>query len=244
MLSFLKEEVINLRHQLTFIGDKMEIYLPTSYLESTPSFADVMGENIETLGIFNFKCDKKLYEINLPIRFQFSYSDRKKLTGKLKPELPENSYDVFILNKGDIFCYDTNHRENIKDIMFFMNTIIEGGKIPSTVSYSNILNLLLQAMDVTKSGNMGLSSVSYELLLSELIRTKSNLNQSYRIYINNHPNKNYDYKMIKLTKIPEFSSAFLGLIGEDNSQQIVSAIMNTRSGRQDKVSPAEKLLKL
>lgn len=242
--SFLKEEVYDLRHQLTFVGDKMEIYLPTSYIDAQPAFAQFMGEFVESLGLFLFKVDGKMYELNLPIKFKFEYSERSKVTLKLKPELPSNDYYVFTLNKNDVFCYDINHRQNLDDIMFFMNTIIEGGKLPNTISYDDVLDILLKAFDVTNSGNLGLSSVNYELLLSELFRTKSSLNTSYRFTINKNPSKKYDYKMVRLTKIPELSSAFLGLVGEDISQQLASAITNTRAGREDKVSPAEKLLKL
>lgn len=244
MFNFLKEETFDLRHQLTFTGKKMEIYLPISYLNSEPALANVVGEYIETIGLFLFKVDDKTYEIQLPIRFMFGYSERQKWSGKLLPELTSTDYDVFILHEGDIFCYDINHRENLQDIMFFMNTLIEGGKLPNNISYDDILSILLQAMDVTKAGNMGLSSVSYELLLSELYRSKNNINTPYRHYINKFPNKPYEYKMIKLTKIPETSSNFLSLIGEDINHQIVAAIYNTRTGREDKVSPAEKLLKL
>ena len=244
MYDFLKEENFGLRTQLTFIGKDLEIYLPINYLTNQPSLADVIGEFIETIGIFMFKADGKLYELSLPIRFKFNYSERKKWNGKLTPDLKTQDYDVFVLQKGDAFCYDINHRENLDDIMFFMNTLIEGGKLPDIISYHDVLNLVLQAFDVTKSGNMGLSSVSYELLLSELYRSKNNINTPYRITINKNPSKSYDYKMIKLTKIPETSSTFLSLIGEDINHQIVSAIYNTRTGRKDKESPAEKLLKL
>lgn len=244
MFNFLKEETFELRHQLTFTGKEMEIYLPVAYLNNEPSLADIIGEYIETLGLFLFKVDGKMYEINLPIRFMFNYSERKKWSGKLLPELNSEEYDVFVLKTGDIFCYDINHRENLGDIMFFMNTLIEGGKLPNIISYDNVLTILLQAMAVTNSGDIGLSSVSYELLLSELYRSKNNINTPYRQYINKFPNKPYDYKMIKLTKIPETSSNFLSLIGEDINHQIVAAIYNTRTGREDKISPAEKLLKL
>ena len=244
MFNFLKEEVFGLRSQLTFTGKEMEIYLPSYYLTNEPALSNIIGEFIETMGIFLFKVDGKLYEINLPIRFKFAYSDRKKWNGKLTPDLKAQDYDVFVLNTGDAFCYDRNHRENLQDIMFFMNTLIEGGKMPDIIGYDQILNLIHQAFDITKSGDMGLSSVSYELLLSELYRSRNNINTPYRKYINDHPGKNYDYKMIKLTKIPETTSNFLSLIGEDINHQIVSAIYNTRTGRKDKESPAEKLLKL
>ena len=244
MYDFLKEETFELRHQLTFIGDTLEMYIPTTYFTNEPNMANEMGEYIECMGILFFKTNGKLYDMQLPIKFLFGYSEKKKWTGSLSPELKSKEYDVFILHKGDAFCYDLNHRESLSDIMFFMNNLVEGGKMPDIIPYKNILEVLLLALGVTKAGSIGLSSVSYELLLSELYRSKNNINTPYRMYINDHPGKEYDYKMIKLTKIPETSSNFLSLIGEDINHQIVSSIYNTRTGRKDKISPAEKLLKL
>lgn len=244
MFDFLQERTVGLKTQLVFEGNELEIYLPVNYLTNEPALASIVGEYIESIGLFLFKADGKLHELSLPIKFMFGYSERKKWNGKLMPDLKAQDYDVFVLKKGDIFCEDINHRENIKDIMFFMNTLIEGGKLPDIIAYDNTLNILLQALAITNSGSMGVSSVTYELLLSELYRSKNNISTPYRIYANNNPGKNYDYKMIKLTKIPETTSNFLSLIGEDINHQIVSAIYNTRNNRKDKLSPAEKLLKL
>lgn len=243
MYDFLKEETIGLRHQLTFIGDELRIYLPATYLANDSGMASTMGENIETLGLFWFKTNNKFYELTLPIKFTFAYSRKEKYTGKLKPELPEITYDVFVLEKGDAFCYDINHRENVEDIMFFLTKLVEGGKIPQTVSYNDVLKLLLDALVATKSGSLGVSSLTYELLLSELYRSKSNVTVPFRQYINENPGKLYNYKMVKVTKIPELTSVFTGLMGENTNYQIVAAVQHSREGRKEKESPIEKLIK-
>lgn len=239
--TFLKEESFGMRHQLTVDCDKLEIYLPKYYMDEG-AMAVQVGEYIETMGIFWFKADGKWYEISLPLRFQFGYSDRTRFNGKIQPDMPSLEYDVFVLVKGDIFCYDINHRESIDDIQFFMNKMVEGGKIPPTVSYSDVLSLFVSALEATNCVKLGVSSVTYELLLSELYRSKHRLNDPFRM----HASKDnaYDYKMIRVTKIPELTSTYMGLAGEDNNQQIVSAILNNREHRVEKLSPVEKLLKL
>lgn len=251
MLPFFKEEVFDLRHQLTFVGDKLYIYIPSYYLDktsATSTMASVIGENIETIGLFWFKTNNKFYELTLPLKFIFTYSEEESFSGKLRPELPDMKYSVFILHKGDAFCYDLNHRENIQDIMFFMNKLIENGKMPPTIKYSESLQVLLKALEATGSGGLGVGGFTYELLLSELYRNKHKMTDPYRLYLNEHPDKQYDYKMIRVTKIPELASSFTGLLGEDNAQQIVSAVVNGRLREkgeigEESISPVEKLIK-
>ena len=50
--------------------------------------------------------------------------------------------------------------------------------------------------------------------------------------------------MVRVTKIPELTSTYMGLAGEDNNQQIVTAVLNNRDHRVETISPVEKLLKL
>lgn len=242
-LPFLKEEQFGLRTQVTFTGNKLEIYIPSYYLADDSGMGSVAGEYIETMGVFWFKCEDKWYDLALPLKFLFGYSDHRKFTGKLKPELPNIEYDVFTLEKGDAFCYDTNHLENVSDIMYFMNKMLEGGKIPPLISYNDVLSFLLTALSVTKSGGLGVSAVTYELLISELYRSKRNTSVPFRKEINIHPENAYDYKMVKVTKIPELTSTMTGLMGEDSTQQIVAAVLHNRENRVEKISPVEKLIK-
>jgi len=83
--------------------------------------------------------------------------------------------------------------------------------------------------------------LTLEFLLSELFRNKRNTSESFR---NAYTGKNgYDYRMVRITKIPEMNSTFTGLLGEDINQQIVSAVLKGREGKDEKVSPIEKIIK-
>ena len=239
--SFLKSEMVGSREQIVVESDKLEIYLPKSFLEEG-YMAEQAGEYIQTLGIFWFKTDNKWYELSLPLSFKFGYSDRTKFSGKIKPNMPSIDYDVFVLLKGDIFCYDTSHPQMVDDIELFIFKLVEGGKMPPTVGYDDALPLFISALEATGYTKLGVSSVTYELLLSELYRSKYKLNDPFRL----HATKDnlYDYKMVRVTKIPELTSTYMGLAGEDNNQQIVSAVLNNREHRVEKISPVEKLLKL
>ena len=244
-LSFLKNEKIGLRQQTTFVGDELKIYLPSYYLDADSHMANVIGEFIESVGLFWFKTENKFYEVMLPIKFKFAFSERQKFKGKLKPELPEMDYDVFILKRGDAFVYDCNHKQGIADAEFVVANLLDGGKIPVTFKYSESINMILKAFVITELyGKLGVPSLIYELTLSELYRNKKNTFEPFRKLISRSNNvSEYDYKMVKLTKIPELTSVFTGLSGEDSSHQIASAILRTREKKQDIVSPIEKIIK-
>ena len=73
MYSFLKSEMVGSREQLVVNSDKLEIFLPKTYLEEG-YMAEQAGEYIQTLGIFWFKADNKWYELSLPLSFKLGYS--------------------------------------------------------------------------------------------------------------------------------------------------------------------------
>lgn len=244
-LPFLKTEKFGTRTQTTFVGDELKIYLPSYYLDADSHMASIIGEFIESIGLFWFKTENKYYEVMLPIKFRFSFSGREKFKGKLKPELPDIDYDVFILKRGDAFVYDCNHKQGIADVEFVVRTLLDGGKIPITFKYSESINMVLKTFVITELyGKLGVPSLTYELTLSELYRNKKNVFEPFRKLISKSNSvSEYDYKMVKLTKIPELTSVFTGLAGEDSSHQIASAILRTREKKQDIVSPIEKIIK-
>ncbi len=242
--SFLKEEKIDLRTQLTFKDLLLEIYIPESYMSGTKSaMARQIGENIETIGLFLFKFKDKVYKLSYPIKMMFSFSEKYKWSGRLKPGIEADDYIVFKLKPGDAFCYDLNHMEDPDDLVFFISKLIEEGKMPKIISYDSILPLLINAMEASGYIGLGVSSTTYELLISELFRNKNKIVEAFRFYINNNPKAMYNYKQVKLNKLPELTSTFTGIMGEDSKQQIAAAILHNRENREEKTSPMEKLIK-
>jgi len=244
--SFLKEVKNNLKTQLVFDGNKMEIYIPSSFFED--GLAEVYGEYIRSIYIFWFKVDGKFYEVQLPIRMMFAYSSNTKYSGSIQPGMPNDKYDVFILDKGDVFCDDTMYRVDVKDVQFVTSKLIENGKMPNTIQYNDILAVTLNSLDICGVGGLDVSSLSYELLLSELYRSKNKVNEPFRIHINANPRDIYGYRTIRITKIPELSSTLSGIMGEDSNHQVAAAVINNRLRKEgkigeEKISPVEKIIK-
>lgn len=242
---FLKKETFGLRTQETFVGTKAEIYLPSYFFNKAKpqiAIAKELGDFIETIGLFYFKVDGELYELQLPLKFQFQFSETDKKVMKLKPEFPEIEYNIFILKNGDAFVYDILHKKDLDDLKKdFIGKIIENAKLPPTTSYTDAYKIFLQAMLATEFTSLGISAVSIEFMISELFRNKKNLREPFRKAYNGH--NEYDYRMVRITKLPELNSTFTSLIGEDVNNQIVASVLRKREGAKERESPIEQIIK-
>lgn len=241
--TFFKKETFGLRTQETFVGKRCEIYLPKNYFNKADAdaLAVEIGDRVRTIALFWFNVDGNLYEIQLPTKIEFSFSGSEKKKFKLKPELPEGDYNVYILEYGDAFIYDIMSKKDIDNFTVgFIKKIIENAKLPNTMAYSDSLRVFLNAMLSTGVTEIGVSAVSVELLLSELYRNKSNLREPFRKVYNG---KDYDYKLVGIRKIPELNNTFTSLIGEDVQNQLVASILRKREGAVDRKSPVEEVIK-
>jgi hypothetical protein len=247
MLPFLKEEKIDLRTQITFKGSKMEIYIPSYFFDSSSelfSMASIIGRRIETIGLFWFFVDGKFYELQIPIKVSFEFSETEKVKKKLKPGMPEIDYEVFTLKNGDAFIHDIMYKQSIDDVINFIQKLVEGAKLPQTLSYEEVLGVYLKILEVSKIGKgLGVNSVTLEFILSELYRDKRNTTLPFRKTFNGKSIGPYDFKMLRIVKVPEMNSTFTGLTGEDINQQFISAILKNREGNDERISPIEKIIK-
>lgn len=241
---FLKEEKKGLRTQLTFTGNEMEIFIPTYFLDKTEGMAAFMGNRLHTIGLFWFKVGQNFYELQLPVKIMFEFQESYKKTLKVQPVVPSMDYTVFRLKMGDAFVYDTNQKETSDDLTWFISKLIEGAKLPPTVSYDEVFNLFSRALQITNiNGRLGVPFLTIEFILSELFRQKRNTSNPFRLAYDGKKLTPYSYKMLRITKVPENNSTFTGMIGEDIKQQLVSAVLKNRQGVKDRVSPIEKVLK-
>lgn len=244
--SFLKKETFGLRTQETFTGNTCEIFIPSYYINTANpdiAIAKELGDRVETMGLFWFLVDKKeWYELQLPLKFEFQFSEIRKESLKLQPHLPLDDYNVYTLKRGDAFVYDILHKKDLDDIKkAFIGKILENGKMPSTTAYSDAFNIFIKAMLSAEFTSLGVSAVSLEFLVSELFRNKKNLREPFRKAYNGK--NEYDYKMVRITKVPELNSTFTSLIGEDVNNQLVASILRKREGIPDRESPIEKIIK-
>ena len=85
---FLKKETFGLRTQETFVGNKCEIFLPKSFIgkyDDRNPIAVELGDKVRTMGLFWFKVDDRdWYELQLPLKFEFKFSEKYKKKLRLK----------------------------------------------------------------------------------------------------------------------------------------------------------------
>ena len=161
--------------------------------------------------------------MQLPLKYEFQFSEASKKTFRIKPEFPEESYEVFTLKRGDAFVYDVLHKKDLDDLKRdFIGKMVENAKLPSTINYNDSINIFMKAMLATEFTGLGVSMVSLEFMMSEMYRNKKNMRQPFRMAFNGK--NGYDYKMVRVIKLPQLNSTFTSLIGEDVNNQLVNSM--------------------
>jgi hypothetical protein len=240
---FLREETKGLRTQMTFTGSSMEVFIPSYFLDKNESMADYMGNRVESIGLFWFKVGESFYELQLPVKIQFEFTETYKKKMRLMPGMPSEDYTIFVLKTGNAFVYDVNHKQDSDDFNWFVGKLIEGAKLPPTIAYDEVFNLFSRALQITNiNDRLGVPFLTIEFILSELFRVRGNTSIPFRKKYDGKKSP-YGYRMLRITKVPEANSVFTGLIGEDLKQQLVSAVLRNREGKVDRESPIEKVLK-
>lgn len=204
----------------------LDIYIPTINFSRTngrTKLASREGNLINSIGIFYFFESGSLYFMSLPVNIQFEYTtERQQKFFKLNNKIPANNYTVFSLTKGDKFLYNDIYVINAKDANSMLDTFYQA-YIPNNVSYDDVYSILSNAF-LSTGLKFPAVSVLFEGLLSQLYRSKRNLYTPFRMTYNGK-NK-YSYNNINIKKVPEVSSLFSSLVGEDGYYQLTQIISN------------------
>lgn len=235
---------------VVFDGEYMEIYIPKSNFEARMAY--LKGENVETLGFFNFLVyhngnrDPKKAEfrsLSLPFKMQFQFRKFFDIKTKIRDNIEEDSYRVFVLEKGDLFCVSTEfakNAENTKNLVFQ----IHGGHLPSSIEYKKVLDCYL-GTGFLNGVNYNVPSVACEIIVSELCRYKEDLTVPFRIALNkNNKLTQYDYTSISIKKLPALNSTFTAITFEDINNAIITSIKKAKNNEEEKETPVEKVLML
>lgn len=242
---FLKTVTEGPTESLVFTGESLKIYIPDKWLEEDCKFFEVYGNVIKCVGLFYFSADGKIYEMLLPLLFEFEFSDEETFSGKIKPELPSGNYHVFVLHNGDKFVKDTNHVKQVSDMELIFNDMICGGKIPQEFSYSESYEIMLNLLVGSDyNTGLGVSSAVLECLFGETYRDKNDATTPFRKAVNKPGTTLYDGKMVRLSRVPELQSSLSALVGEDMFTSLDALIVRNKQGVKDIESPLEKIMRI
>lgn len=242
-LPFLTKKTEGQTTSYTYNGNtQLEIYIPTLNFERSNGrtmLSSRVGNLIDTVGIFYYKEAQDLYFQYLPVNIQFEFTEeRVEKRHKLKSNIPVNDYNVFILKKGDAFVKNDIYALNAKDTNGILNTFYQA-YLPNNISYNDVYKILSNAFFAT-----GLKfpsvSVLLEALISQLYRSKNNLYVPFRMVYNGR--NEFSYNNINIKKVPEVSSLFSSLVGEDGYYQLTQIISNKDNEELTRKNAIEKIV--
>lgn len=225
-----------------------EFYIPQFYFDGSNGFAQDMGASINVMGIFNvgFFENGNLKEIkilNLPswvtIYVYDNFNKAIKLPGETDP-VPCRVFQYYKGNKvmNSAIIQDSENCEKYLDFIL-------KGKVPSSVPYDYSLSLWRKNQLMNKV-HMGVPSVIEELILSATYRYKNDISKKFAHVIGKDPKNisQFDYQMVNVRQICQFTSTFTAVTFEDIDSMITTSLNRTREHKTETPSPIEKVIKM
>lgn len=219
----------------------MEIYIPMVFFED--GIATNKGASIETLGLLYTRATNN--GVEGPIRFMsipavinvmlYSYKNETiRVNGRsidvMTLEYPKDSYVLHqTLTKG---------REVAESFL----EMILNGKLPKTLDYRRIINLWWRNLEIS-GVSFKVPSKIYEMIIASIYRNPNNPKERYGQYFGRQTNSSgYDYITGNVRAVVKELSTFSGMVFEDIGSMISNGINNSIEGREEPVSPLEKII--
>lgn len=231
-------------NKVYFTGKYMEVCIPYYYFEG--NMAQIIGDKIETLGIFIIKVyddvDKKGKSENHIYKFPSLIFTKPSLYYKEKASVNKKIYDFLVLQYycNDIFIDSTI----VVQSGSFANDFISfyhNGKIPTFIDYNDLYQIELETTFVNKM-KFPVAGTILEGIVSEICRDPDDLNNSFRFKAADGANLK-DYVPISITEIPTYTSTFTSMTFQDIDYQMITSVNKTRYNRDEKMSPLEETIK-
>lgn len=225
-----------------YCSEYMEIYVPMSYFEGSP-VAFNEGASIRTIGLVyvrSFKNgtpgDIKLF--NLPVTVQFMVYETKQDTIKVN----NRSIEVMTLQyMKDAYVLHQSVTKGREVAGSFLNLIL-GGKIPASINYAQVIDLWWRNLEIAGISYKVPSKI-FEMIIASIYRNPHNPKKRYGQYYGSHPNSDgYDYVTGNVRDVVKQLSTFSGMVFEDINTMISNGINNSIEGKEEPISPLEKII--
>lgn len=225
-----------------YCSEYIEIYVPMSYFEGSP-VAFNEGASIRTIGLVyvrSFKNgtpgDIKLF--NLPVTVQFMVYETKQDTIKVN----NRSIEVMTLQyMKDAYVLHQSVTKGREVAGSFLNLIL-GGKIPTSINYSQVIDLWWRNLEIAGISYKVPSKI-FEMIIASIYRNPHNPKKRYGQYYGSHPNSDgYDYVTGNVQDVVKQLSTFSGMVFEDINTMISNGINNSIEGKEEPISPLEKII--
>jgi hypothetical protein len=219
-----------------------EIYVPSEYLSD--KFATNRGSSIETIGLlyiqeFKDGIPQGIKLLNIPaimtIHIYESSDGEISVHGQHIPVLVSK----YIKDSFMFFAHITQGREVAE---LFLKYVMNG-RLPKTLDYAKLADMWWKNLNLA-AVSFKVPSKIYESIIATIYRNPNNIKQRFGEYYGKSISiSGYKYQTGNIRDIVENLSTFSGLVYEDINRMITSGINNSLEGREEPVSPLEKIMK-
>lgn len=237
--SFIKED----KDKLIFKGGKNKellAYVPEKYFDR--KIAEVIGEYIEILGIFDYTVQDSETGKNIgiyPFRFPTVFTTKPYRVDKVKDfsfadYMEPADYRILRYKDGDQVAVSTTVVQYIGNAEKFMNLWFILGYIINSIPYDKLYEYMVDNLALNGS-SYGLNAQMFGVPFSELCRSKKDPNIPFRL---SKSKDMHDYKSVSVKQVSKLISPYTALISEDFDESVLYAMLNDTP----KDTPLEKIL--
>jgi predicted RNase H-like HicB family nuclease len=141
--------------------------------------------------------------------------------------------------KDEVFIESSSHVQSLDDAKAFMNSL-NGGKIPTSIPYSEMVSRIEYNMEINNIG-VPVPSIVLEVMVGEMARDEKDEFTPFR-KIAGRSGAEAGYTFYKLKELPNLNSVFAGVSFEDINKSIQQAVRLTIEDRPQKKQPIEDII--
>lgn len=246
-LKFIDEKYFKYEDEnIIFTGPYMQAYIPSFYFEHNLSYE--LGDNISTLGLFNFKTfndpegqdANPIRLFNIPTTIITCPSKHSVVELDLYNSGEKEVYVLLEYFANDVFC-PRNVPKDIKAFKSFLAVLIQG-KIPKSISYDDIISIW-EKNQMLGDIKLGVSDTVQEAFIAKIYRNKENRLETFGAVLGRDPKHSpYDYITASPREITKLESTFTGISFENMDEVLTSAVVGGKENREENISPMEEIL--
>lgn len=221
-----------------------EFYIPKAYLDS--KWATMESDRLRTIGIFNvglFDAKGNIRDLkvfNVPTECFLNVYDTDDRVVEFKQM---KATDCLVLKyvKDQIIMEDSVI-EDSEYAQTFLDIVMKG-KLPNTIPYDKVLQVWRKNLELT-SVNFNVPSSVLEMILATCYRDKDNIQKKFATVAGSNKDVSmYDYVMLNIRRICQYSSTFTGMTFEDINSMITTSLNRSRDKIEEMESPVEQIIK-
>ncbi len=241
-----------------FVQDQDYIYINSLYAEAYISeslfqkseqenaIVREYGDGIQAIGVFAMRFfdteeyDREKTKIDI-VKYPnvIDTYPTKYFREKLVINGVEDTYRVLLYEKGDIFMPSVVD-ENPLNCENFIDFLISG-KLPHNIKYNDVYELWLKNFKINGI-TPPVPGTTLQMIIAKLYRQKDDLTAEFRLVAGTGKVSMIDYQTSNPRQITMNSSVLAGLGFEDFGDALASALLISKRGTKQKLSPVEEVI--